>query len=102
MRARLAIDELLDSHPDQGKAQAFLAGRRVPIVEGASVTFLWMGQADGVSLRHWIYGLESATSLSRMPGTDLWYLTLEIPHGSRVEYKFELFRGGNSTWIEDP
>ena len=102
MSQRLAIEELLANSPDQGKVQAFLEGRRVPIVEGSSVTFLWLGQADGVSLRHWIYGLESSTSLSLVNGTDLWYLTLEIPPGSRVEYKYEIHRGGGSNWIEDP
>ncbi len=99
---RPAIEELLASNPDAAKVQAFLNGRRVPIVEGPSVTFVWRGQADAVNLRHWIYGLESSTSLARVDGTDLWYLTLEIPRGSRVEYKYEIFQGGNGTWIEDP
>ena len=102
MSPRLAIEELLGSHPDAAKVQAFLSGRRVPIVEGQSVTFLWRGQADAVNLRHFIYGLESSTSLARVNGTDLWYLTTEIPRGSRVEYKYEIFQGGNGTWIEDP
>jgi len=99
--ARLAIEELVASRPDQAGAAAFLAGRRVPVVEGTSVTFLWHGEAEGVSLRHWIFGLESATALQRIEGTALWYLILEIPPGSRVEYKFEVWRGGSSTWVED-
>ncbi len=97
-----AIEALIASKPDQAKVQAFMKDRRFPIVEDAQITFVWLGQADGVSLRHWIYGLESASALARVPNTDLWYLTLEIPHGSRVEYKFELHRGGQNTWIEDP
>ena len=102
MSARLGIDELLASTPDAARAAAFLAGRRMPIVEGSIVTFCWMGQADGVSLRHWIYGLESSTALARVPNTDLWYLKLDIPSYSRVEYKYEIHRGGSSEWIEDP
>ena len=102
MGGKLAIDEFLASNPDGARAVAFLSGRKVPIVEGSIVTFLWLGHADGVSLRHWIYGLESATSLQRVPNTDLWYLKLDIPGGSRVEYKYELHRGGGSEWIEDP
>ena len=102
MSERLAIEELLASSPDTVKARAFLEGRTVPIVEGSSVTFLWVGQADAVSLRHWIYGLESSTSLARANGTDLWYLTLEIPANSRVEYKYEIHHAGGSNWIEDP
>jgi enterochelin esterase-like enzyme len=102
MKPRLAIDEFLAAKPDEAKARAFLSGRRFPIVEGSSVTVAWFGQADGVSLRHWVYGLESSTALARAPGTDLFYLTLEIPPRSRVEYKLEIHRGGASQWIEDP
>ncbi len=102
MSAPLTIAELLADAPDSAKVRAFLAGRRVPIVDGTSVTFVWLGEADAVSLRHWIYGLESATALTRLPGTDFWHLTLEIPGLARVEYKFEVHRGGHSIWIEDP
>ena len=38
----------------------------------------------------------------RVEGTDLWYLTLDLPPGSRVEYKLEIVRGGHGEWIEDP
>ena len=81
---------------------AFVSGKKFPLVEGTGATFVWLGHADGVSLRHWIYGLESSNSLSRIPNTDLWFLTMEIPPGSRIEYKFEIHRGGGSEWIEDP
>src|SRR5262245_38788283 len=91
--ARPAIQTLLESSPDAEKVDAFLKGRAVPIVEGPSVTVLWRGEAKAVNLRHWIYGLESSTALTRAPNTDLWYLTLDIPHNSRVEYKFEILRG---------
>jgi enterochelin esterase-like enzyme len=102
MKPRLAIEELLADKPDEAKVKAFLDGRRFPLVEGSSVTIAWYGQADAVSLRHWVYGLESSTALARVPGTDLFYLTLEIPPRSRVEYKLEVQRGGTSQWIEDP
>jgi len=99
---RPSIDALVASRPDQAGVEAFLSGRRIPIVEGSSATFVWRGQAEGVSVRHWVYGLESSTALARVEGTDLWYLTLEIPAGSRMEYKFEVRRDGVSTWVEDP
>ncbi len=112
MSGRFAIDQLISSDPcpwypsggapDARKAHAFLAGRKFPIVEGTLVTFVWHGHADGVSLRHWIYGLESSTALTHIHGTDIFYLTLEIPARSRVEYKFEIHRGSSSHWIEDP
>lgn len=102
MSQRLAIQELLAARPDRAQVQAFLAGRRIPIVEGPAATFLWNGPADAVNLRHWIYGLESSTALTRVPDTDLWYLVFEIPAGSRVEYKYEVRRDGGKEWVEDP
>jgi enterochelin esterase-like enzyme len=99
---KLAIQQLIDSKPDAAKVDRFLEGRTIPIVEGAVVTFIWRGEANGVSLRHWIFGLESGSALERIPNTDLWYLTLDIPHNSRVEYKFEVHRADRSEWIEDP
>ncbi len=102
MSTSLAIHSLLDGHADGGKVDAFLANRSFPLVEGPNVTFIWRGEAEGVSLRHWIYGLETSNSLTRVPNTDLFYLTLDIPPKSRVEYKYEVHRHGGSQWIEDP
>ncbi len=99
---RSAIQVFIESEPTNEKVDAYLAGRTIPIVEGRSCTFLWRGEANVVNLRHWIFGLESANPLARIPNTDLWYLTLDIPHGSRVEYKYELRRNDRSEWIEDP
>jgi enterochelin esterase family protein len=97
-----AITALIANAPDGHKVDAFMKGKSFPLVEGPNVTFVWRGEAEGVSLRHWIYGLETSSSLSRIPNTDLWYLTLDIPARSRIEYKFEVFRNGGSEWIEDP
>ena len=44
----------------------------------------------------------SSQPLARLDGTDLWYLTLELPPDSRVEYKLEVVRGGHGEWIQDP
>lgn len=99
---RLAIKQLEDSNPTREQIDAFLASHSFPLVEGPSVTFVFRGEADAILLRHWIFGLESAQGLTRIPNTDLWYLIAEIPPGSRVEYKFELQRGGHAGWIEDP
>jgi enterochelin esterase family protein len=98
----LAIHELERSSPDRGRVDAFLAGHAFPLVEGERVSFVWRGEADAVSLVHWVYGLESANALSRIAGTDLWYLVLEIPTGSRVEYKYDVRRGDLHQLVEDP
>ncbi len=80
----------------------FIRDHEFPIVEGPSVTFVFRGAADGVVLRHWIYGLESSQPLERVGDTDLFYRIVELPPRSRVEYKLEVWRGDNSEWIRDP
>ena len=82
--------------------ERFLAAHRFPLIEGATSTFVWRGEAEAVHLVHMIYGLPTRQSFVRLEGTDLWYLTLEMPARSRVEYNFEVARGGNSALIEDP
>lgn len=84
-----AIDEFLGSH-------------QFPLVEGASVTFVYRGKADAVLLQHFIYGLPTSRPFKRVRGTDLWYLVMEIPPNSRVEYKLNLVHGKDHHWIRDP
>ncbi|HSM03702.1 MAG TPA: alpha/beta hydrolase-fold protein [Longimicrobiales bacterium] len=101
--AGLAVAELAESPPpDPARIDAFLERHSVPIVEGRSVTFLFRGEADAVRLRHWIYGLTSDDDLRRIQGTDLWVLVMELPEGSRVEYKLEVTRGRRVEWLQDP
>jgi len=97
---RLAIGALLESKsPD---VDAFLSAHLFPLIEGQSVTFVWRGEAEHVRLRHFIYGLPASQPFARLPGTDLWHLTLDLPERSRVEYKLEIVMGGEARWIEDP
>jgi enterochelin esterase family protein len=101
--ARLAIRELERRLPLRpSDVDAFLERHDFPLAEGTSVTFVFRGMADAVMLRHWVYGLPSSQPFRRIPGTDLWYLILELPAGSRVEYKLEVVRGPLHQWIEDP
>jgi enterochelin esterase family protein len=99
---RLAIRALLEGPLSNDAIDAFVLGREFPLVEGASVTFVWRGEADGVRLRHFIYGLPASQPFTRVPGTDLWHLTLDLPEKSRVEYKLEIDHAGAARWIEDP
>jgi len=98
-----AIQTLLTQGPvDEASITAFLRGHTFPIVEGRQATFVYHGAAEAVHLRHWVYGLASSQSFERVPGTNLWYHTLEIPPQSRVEYKLEVIQDGNRQWIRDP
>jgi len=97
-----AIDAFQAGPRTPEAVDAFLAAHTFPIVEGEAITFVHRGDAEAVHLKHWVYGLPSSQQLGRIEGTDLWFLTLELPAGSRVEYKLEVVRGGNGHWLEDP
>jgi enterochelin esterase-like enzyme len=84
-----SVDELIDT-------------RVFPLVDGTSATFLYIGEADEVHLRHWIFGLPSSQPFQRMHRTPLWTLRMEIPEGSRMEYKFEVVRGREHRLVHDP
>jgi enterochelin esterase family protein len=100
---KLAINRLRERRPlDAGAVDRFLARHEVPVVEGARCTFLYRGEADEVFLIHRIFGLPDHLPLRRVRGTDLWYVVLELPEGSRVEYQLEVVRGGQHERINDP
>ncbi len=80
----------------------WLHGREFPIVDGDRATFVFHGPATSVELVHWIYGLESSMAFQRIHGTDLWHLTMDLPHGSRVEYKLGVVHGHQQALIRDP
>ena len=88
--------------PDAAALDRFVADHVFPIIEGSSCTFVYRGEADALFLRHMIFGLPSRQPFTRLAGTDLWYLAMDLPENSRVEYKFERIRGGPGEWIEDP
>jgi enterochelin esterase family protein len=98
-----AIGQLLRGAPlDSAAIDRFLRAHQFPLVEGTSATFVFRGHADAVFLRHWVFGLGSRQPFRRVDGTDLWYLVVELPKRSRVEYKFEIVRGDHGQWIRDP
>ena len=81
---------------------AFIAANDFPLVDGRDITFVWRGSADAVYLRCWISGLDTAQPLQALPGTDLWAVTIDLPEGSRIEYKFEVVRAGVNELVLDP
>jgi enterochelin esterase-like enzyme len=100
---KLAINRLRERRPLESAAiDRFLARHQVPIVEGARCTFLYRGEADEVHLVHRIFGLPERMPLRRLRGTDLWYVVLELPEGSRIEYQLEVVHGEWRERINDP
>ena len=100
---RLAINRLKATKelaPDA--VDRFLDGRVAPIVEGSYCTFLWRGEADEAWICQRIVGLPDRIPMRRVHRTDLWYLVLELPAGSRVEYQIEIRRGEHYERFNDP
>ncbi|MDX1516375.1 MAG: alpha/beta hydrolase-fold protein [Woeseiaceae bacterium] len=88
--------------PPTQDIDAFLAAQSFPLVDGSDVTFVYRGAADAVYLRCWISGLDTAQPFQPLADTDLWAATIELPKGSRIEYKFEVVHDGNRQLILDP
>ncbi|MBT8079262.1 MAG: enterochelin esterase [Gammaproteobacteria bacterium] len=88
--------------PDAAQLDAFIHETGFPLVDGSDVTFVYRGQAEEVFLRCWIAGLDTAQPFQPLSGTDLWAATIELPKGSRIEYKFEVINNGNRQLILDP
>ncbi|MDX1541318.1 MAG: alpha/beta hydrolase-fold protein [Geminicoccaceae bacterium] len=100
--SRGPLKALLREPPDDEAIGQWLDRQQVPIVDPGGATFLFHGAADAVNLRHWIFGLPSSQPLEQVPGTRLWHAHLELPPGSRIEYKLEVVSDGTSAWLTDP
>jgi enterochelin esterase-like enzyme len=100
-RSRMA-EFVRGNGPGDGSVDAFVAANTFPMVDGDRVTFVFRGEADSVKLWHGIYGLPTYQRFQRVQWTDLWHLTLDIPSGSRMEYKLLVERGGAKQLILDP
>lgn len=100
----LAIRRLLSEHEslDRSVVDSFVEQHRSPIVEGSAVTFVFRGDVQEVRLRHFISGFPAKQPFRRVDGTDLWFLTMDVPPGSRLEYKLEVRDGGKRRLILDP
>jgi enterochelin esterase-like enzyme len=93
---------LADGAPDGASVDRFLDANVFPHTDRLGVTFVYRGAVDAVLLRHFAFGLPHAQPLQRITDTDLWWLRLDLPAGSRIEYKFEVHSHGQTQWILDP
>lgn len=73
-----------------------------PRVEGRTVTFLYRGDGQEVTLQHWIHGLPPSLPFRRLHGTDVFVLQVDLPPGSRMEYKLGVMMYGRGAMIRDP
>ena len=101
-KGKLAINALRAGPVGEEEVTAFLAEHEVPIVEGPKCTFLYRGEVDGVAVRHRIVNQPQHVPMKRIEGTDLWYVTIELPAASRVEYQIEVQVGAAVETFNDP
>ena len=99
----LAINRLRQqTEIDGATVDRFLARYEAPLVEDRFCTFLFRGEADTVRLAVRIIGLPDRLPMRRVQNTDLWYVILEVPEGSRIEYQLEVCREGRTEVLNDP
>ena len=88
--------------PPSTGSSPYRGRHEVPIVEGDRCTFLWRGEADAVHLVQRIVGLPDRIAMRRLWGTDLWYVVLELPAGSRINYQLKVRHGEHVETTNDP
>jgi enterochelin esterase family protein len=89
----LALTQAESASARQGLANRFLAQlESAPITTGSRAIFIYQGAATQVQLNgdmnNW--NLDEALSMTRLEGTDMWYLTAEFEPNARLDYKYVL------------
>jgi enterochelin esterase family protein len=77
----------------QEKVNRYMAQLKLaPLTEGGDVIFLWQGAADSVHLTGDMntWDADSPLALSRLEGSDLWYLLTSFEPEARLDYQFEI------------
>ncbi len=100
---KLAINQLRQNSPVTEEAiDHFLAEHQMPIIEGPKCTFLYRGGADEVHVLHRIVNQPQRVAMRRIELTSLWYVVIELPEQSRVEYQLEVRHGDHIEHGNDP
>jgi enterochelin esterase family protein len=82
--------------------ERLVAQTTFPRVEGRTVTFLYQGDGQEVTLQHWIHGLPPSLPFRRLRGSSVFVLQVDLPPGSRMEYKLGVMMYGRGALIRDP
>jgi enterochelin esterase family protein len=101
-RGQRALTRLRSEGSSPEAIDQLLREQRVPLVEGSTCTFLWRGEADWVGIEHRMMGVPIPLPLRRLKGTDLWYASVELPHGARIQYRILVRRGEHTESMDDP
>lgn len=93
---------LARGHPSPDEVAYFLDAHQFPLTAPGAAVFACQGDVDGVELVRWIHGGADRRPFSRVPGTDLWVLRLEVEDEGRFEYKLAIWKEGREDLITDP
>lgn len=88
--------------PSPDEVAYFLDVHQFPLTAPGLAVFACQGDVDGVELVRWIHGGADRRTFSRVPGTDLWLLQLEVEDEGRFEYKLAIWNHGQEHLITDP
>ena len=101
-RSPRALPRLRSEGSSPEAIDQLLREQRIPLVEGTTCTFLWRGEADSVAIEHRMLEVPMPLPLRRLKGTDLWYASVELPRGARIQYRILVRRGEHTESIDDP
>ncbi|MFW2380289.1 MAG: alpha/beta hydrolase, partial [Acidimicrobiales bacterium] len=92
--------------PDPGliptKLDRLVFERGFPITAEDATTFAYRGDVDAVRLIHFGLGLPEDLSFERLEESNWWLLSLDLPPGTRLEYKLHITDGSHQYDTEDP
>lgn len=70
------------------KVDAYLKDKRLPIIEGDKVHFVYRSKAKDVALGGDMFGARQERPMEHLSGTDLFYYTMTLPPDVRMSYVF--------------
>jgi enterochelin esterase-like enzyme len=95
------VERLAGTGATSPERRSLLEKRVFPLVEPGFASFVWLGRADTVVLRHFMSIPHGPFPFERI-GDELWHLRLAVPDLARFEYKIDVGRDGGGEWINDP
>lgn len=88
-----------DSASRSRLVEAYLSQAAEPVIEGSTVTFLYAGKGESVSVPSELNQWNPAQGrMRRVAGTDLFFRSDTLPLDARLEYKLWV----DSSWMLDP
>ncbi len=73
-----------------------------PYLSGDTATFAYVGDARSVRVEHFMSLFPAIPAMERLDGTDLWWVTVQLPKRSRVEYRLVVETAGATSHVTDP